>query len=382
MKVAIVHYWLVGMRGGERVLEAICKMFPQADIYTHVAAPDQLSDVILRHRIYETFIARLPFARTWYPRYLPLMPLALESLDLTSYDLIISCEAGPAKGIIPGPSAVHITYCHSPMRYIWDQQHVYKKIGGIINRILMPIPAHYLRIWDATSAMRVDHFVSNSRHVANRIKKYYRRAADVVYPPVAVDEFAPVPYNELGSYYLWCGELVSYKRPDIAIEAFNSNGLPLIVIGDGKERKRLQKLAKPNIIFMGKVSFNILKHHMARCKALVFPGEEDFGIIPVEVQASGRPVIALAKGGALETVIDGITGLFFDEPTAQSLEDAIRTFEASKLAFSCASDCRANAEQFREDVFVTGLTTVLKTLGISVPTEHVAGQIASTKALV
>lgn len=364
MKVAIVHFWLVGMRGGEKVLESLCRMFPDADIYTHVAIPENLSETIRRHKITETFIARLPFARKWYPRYLPLMPLALESLDLTSYDLIISNEAGPAKGIIPGPGAIHLNYCCSPMRYIWDQYHIYRDRAGWFTRLLMPFFAHYLRMWDSVAAMRVDHFMADSQHVANRIKRYYRRDADVVYPPVAVEDFLPVAASELGDYYLWCGELVRYKRPDIAIEAFNANGLPLIVIGDGEERERLQKIAKPNITFLGKAPFDTLKHHMARCKALVFPGEEDFGIVPLEVQASGRPVIALARGGALETVIPRKTGLFFDDPTAECLNVAIAAFEASDLAADCQKDCVANAHGFREEVFQDGVRAALGKLGI------------------
>jgi len=365
MKVAIVHFWLVGMRGGEKVLESLCRMFPDADIYTHIAIPENLSDTIRRHKITETFIARLPFARKWYPRYLPLMPLALESLDLTAYDLIISNEAGPAKGIVPGPGAIHLNYCCSPMRYIWDQYHIYRDRAGWFTRLLMPFFAHYLRIWDAVAAMRVDHFMADSQHVANRIKRYYRRDADVVYPPVAVEDFVPAQKSELGDYYLWCGELVRYKRPDVAIEAFNANGLPLIVIGDGEERERLEKIAKPNITFLGKAPFSTLKHHMARCKALVFPGEEDFGIVPLEVQASGRPVIALARGGALETVIDGKTGLFFDNPTPLQLNDAIARFEASGLGTDCERDCVANAHGFREEVFQDGVWAALSKLGIS-----------------
>jgi glycosyltransferase involved in cell wall biosynthesis len=365
MRVALVHYWLVGMRGGEKVLEALCRMFPDADIYTHVAIRENLSDTIRRHTIRETFIARLPFARRWYPRYLPLMPLALESLDLTGYDLIISNEAGPAKGIVPGPRAVHLNYCCSPMRYIWDQYHIYHEKAGWFTRLLMPLFAHYLRVWDAAAAMRVDHFLADSQHVANRIKRYYRRDADVVYPPVAVEDFAPAPAGELEEYYLWCGELVRYKRPDVAIDAFNSNGLPLIVIGDGEERKRLEKTAHANIEFLGKAPFEVLKHHMSRCKALVFPGEEDFGIVPLEVQASGRPVIALARGGALETVIDGTTGIFFDQPTFEALNLAINRFESSKLGDDCSEACRANAYRFREEAFRTGVRAALKRLGIA-----------------
>lgn len=365
MKVAIVHYWLVGMRGGEKVLESLCRMFPDADIYTHIAIPENLSDTIRRHKITETFIARLPFARKWYPRYLPLMPLALESLDLTGYDLIISNEAGPAKGIVPGPGAIHLNYCCSPMRYIWDQYHIYRDRAGWATRLLMPIFAHYLRMWDAAAAMRVDHFLADSQHVANRIKRYYRRDSNVVYPPVAVEDFAPAPKSELGDYYLWCGELVRYKRPDVAVEAFNANGLPLIVIGDGEERERLEKIAKRNITFLGKAPFETLKHHMARCKALVFPGEEDFGIVPLEVQASGRPVIALARGGALETVLDGRTGLFFGKPTPEDLNLAILKFQTSTLSEKCEQDCVTNAKGYSEQIFQDGIRSALGKFGIT-----------------
>jgi glycosyltransferase involved in cell wall biosynthesis len=364
MKVALVHYWLVGMRGGERVLESLCRMFPDADIYTHVAIPERLSDTIRRHKITETFIARLPFARTWYPRYLPLMPLALEALDLTGYDLIISSEAGPAKGVIPGPDTVHLSYCHSPMRYIWDQYNIYRDQAGMITRLLMPLFAHYLRIWDAAAAMRVDLFVANSQFVARRINKFYRREAAVVHPPIMVDEFVPVATTEHSDYYLWCGELVRYKRPDIAIEAFNANGKLLVVIGDGDDRKHLEAIAKPNITFLGKASFESLKSHVARCRALIFPGEEDFGIVPLEVQAAGRPVIAYAKGGALETVIDGKTGVFFREPSSESLNAAIVDFEERNLGLNCADDCRTNALRFSEAEFVRGVTTALVSLGI------------------
>lgn len=367
MKIAIVHFWLVGMRGGEKVLEAICELFPEADIYTHVAIPENLSPIIRRHTIHESFIAKLPFAKKWYPKYLPLMPIALEQFDLTEYDLIISNEAGPAKGIIPGPGAIHLNYCCSPMRYIWDQYHIYRKRAGFITRLIMPFFAHYLRIWDAAAAMRTDAFLADSQHVANRIKRYYRREAAVLYPPVAVDDFAPVPIADHGDFYLWCGELVRYKRPDIAIDAFNANGLPLVVIGDGEERKALQARAKENITFLGKAPFSELKHHMARCKALVFPGEEDFGIVPLEVQASGRPVIAFAKGGALETVVAGKTGIFFEEASSEALNTAIKRFEASKLGECCEADCLVNARRFAPSEFSKGLIAALNQLGVADP---------------
>lgn len=367
MKVAIVHYWMVSMRGGERVTESLCRMFPDADVFTNYAIRENLSSDITRHKIIETFIARLPFVRKLYSRYLPLMPLALEQLDLTSYDLIISSEAGPSKGVIPGPNAVHLTYCHSPMRYVWDQYHVYRNRSGIMTRAVMPLFCHYLRQWDISTTTRVDAFLANSGHVARRIRRYYNRPAEVVYPPVAVEEFRPVPPSERGDFYLWCGELVRYKRGDLAIDAFNASGRKLVVIGRGEDFERLRKIAKPNIIFLGSAKFDVLKHHLSRCQALIFPGEEDFGIVPVEAQASGRPVIAYAKGGALETVIDGKTGLYFHEQSGAALNAAIDEFEASGLGDRCESDCRANSLRFSETNFQTGIATALKTLGVEVP---------------
>lgn len=366
MKVAIVHYWLVGMRGGERVLESLCRMFPEADIYTHVVDRGAISKVIARHAIKTTFISKLPWPRRMYQKYLPLMPLALESLDMSKYDLIISNEAGPAKGIIPGPDCVHICYCCSPMRYIWDQYHVYRHNAGMFTRFVMPPLAHYLRMWDVSSSARVDKFLADSNHVANRINKFYRRPADVLYPPVAIDAFKPAAKNELGDYYLWAGQLVRYKRPDIAIEAFRRTGKKLVVIGEGEERKRLEKGAGDNITFLGATPFSELKKHFARCKALVFPGEEDFGIVPVEVQAAGRPVIAYGKGGALDTVIDGKTGILFPESSVDGLISAIERFEASGLADACAADCVANAERFSEQNFQAGVRMALAEYGLSV----------------
>ena len=242
-RVAFVHYWLVNMRGGERVLEALCEMFPDADIFCHVAAPEKLSDKLRQHRIRTTFIGRLPRAVRWYQRYLPLMPLALESLDLSEYDLVICSEAGPAKGVILKPGATQIVYCHSPMRYIWDKYHFYRARAGRLTRMVMPLLAHYLRIWDSASAMRVDGFVANSAFVAGRLRQAYRRDAAVVHPPVEVAAFTPASPETVGDFYLWCGELVAYKRPDIAIDAFNTLGLPLVVIGGGEELDQLKRRA-------------------------------------------------------------------------------------------------------------------------------------------
>lgn len=365
-RVALIHYWLVGMRGGEKVLEALCEMFPQADIFTHVVVPERLSPALRQHRIFTTSVARLPFAPKLYQKYLPLMPRALEEIDLTGYDLVISSEAGPAKGVIAPPDAPHLCYCHSPMRYLWDQYHTYRQGAGWLTRQLMPRLAHRLRGWDVTSAARVDAFAANSSHVASRIRKYWRRDAEVVHPPVAVEDFAPVPQSELGDFYLWAGELAPYKRPDIAVEAFTRLKKPLVVIG-GPEKTRAALAAKAgaNVTFLGKVPFDVLRDHMARCKALIFPGEEDFGIVPVEVMASGRPVIAYGRGGALETVVEGETGLLFDAQSIEALIDAVERFEAFGMDRLDPAALVAHAQRFDSAAFRAGITHSLGALGVT-----------------
>ncbi|NEX45849.1 glycosyltransferase [Pseudotabrizicola algicola] len=351
MKVAIVHYWLVGMRGGERVLEELCTLYPQAVIITHVVDRAAISDRLRRHEIRETAIARMPGARKHYQKYLPFMPRALEMVDMSEFDLVISSESGPAKGIICRPDAVHVCYCHSPMRYIWDHFHIYRAGAGRLTRAAMPLIAHKLRIWDVTTAMRVDHFVANSRFIAQRILSYYRRDAEVIAPPVAVEQFHLAPPEEVGSHYLMAGELVHYKRPDLAIEAFNRNGLPLRVIGGGERLEALRKIAGPNITFLGKVPFEQLKREFARCKALIFPGEEDFGIVPVEVMAAGRPVIAYGRGGALDSVLPGVTGELFAEQSVDSLIAAIARFEAGLAQDIDPPALRRHAEGFSAVLF-------------------------------
>jgi len=323
MRVALVHYWLIKMRGGEKVLESLCRLWPEADVYVNVLDPAGISPTIAQHRIATTFINRLPLAQKLYKNYLPLMPIALEQLDLRGYDLVISSESGPAKGIIPAPGTMHICYCHSPMRYIWNMYHDYRDRAGWLKKAVMPPLAHYVRNWDALSATRVNHFVANSWAVSHRIESYYGRQSDVVYPPVDVDAFMPVDRSEVGDHFLMVGELVPYKRHDLAIEAFNRTKQKLIVIGSGEMERSLKKIAGPNIIFLGPQPFDALRLHYSRCKAVIFPGEEDFGIVPVEAMASGRPVVAYGKGGATETVQEGQTGVFFHEPIVEALIDAI-----------------------------------------------------------
>lgn len=348
MKVAIVHYWLVGMRGGEKVIEALCRMYPDADVFTHVYVPEAVSDEIKRHKVTTSFIGKLPRAAKLYQRYLPLMPLALEQLDLRGYDLIISSESGPAKGIVPPPGAMHICYCHSPMRYIWNMFHEYRNRSGLITRLVMPALAHYIRNWDSVSANRVDHFIANSETVAARLHRYYRRASTVIHPPVDVDAFEVLPDGLVEDYCLMVGELVGYKRPELAVEAFNRTGRRLVVIGGGEMLAELRRIAKPNVQVLGPQPFSVLRHYYSRCRALIFPGEEDFGIVPVEAMASGRPVIAFRRGGATETVVDGMTGVFFDE---QSVDALIAAEERARSIAWDSSEIAAYASHFSTAVF-------------------------------
>jgi glycosyltransferase involved in cell wall biosynthesis len=351
LKVAIIHYWLVGMRGGEKVVESLCRIFPDADIFTHVYVPSAVSDVIRSHQVRTSFINSLPRAHKFYQKYLPLMPIALEQLDLRGYDLIISSESGPAKGIIPPPDSLHICYCHSPMRYVWNMFHDYRERSGPFTKALMPPIAHYVRNWDAISSTRVDHYIANSSTVQARIKRYYRRDSHVISPPVEVDDFEIVP-EEVSDFYLMVGELVPYKRPDLAVEAFNRLQLPLVIIGGGEMLGRIRAQAGSTIKVLGAQPFPVLRHHYARCRALIFPGEEDFGIVPVEAQASGRPVIAYGRGGATETVRAGFSGLLFQEQTVEALISAVESLKGMTVdTLGIAKEARRfSAGRFRYDV--------------------------------
>ncbi len=349
MKVAIVHYWLVGMRGGEKVVETLCEMYPQADIFTHVYVPDKVSEKIRRHRIIPTFINSLPRAAKMYKTYLPLMPLALEQLDLRGYDLVISSESGPAKGIIPPPEALHVCYCHTPMRYIWNMYHDYRNSAGLLTRMMMPPLAHYLRTWDTASAARVDSFVANSATVAARIRRYYKSDSIVIHPPVDTESFSIAAPSDLGAYHLMAGELVSYKRPDLAVWAFNAMKQKLVVIGSGEMLDEIRRIAGPTVTVMGAQPFDVLRQYYARCRALVFPGEEDFGMVPVEAMASGRPVVAFGRGGATETVIDGVSGVFFAEQTVEAICAAVKRLADIEVNPQAIA---AHANQFGRQPFV------------------------------
>lgn len=346
MKVALVHYWLVGMRGGEKVLETLCDLYPDADIFTLVADPAKLSPTLLRHKIHTSFLQKIGGVKH-YQKMLPLMPMALESFDLSAYDLIISSEAGPAKGVITRPDALHICYCHSPMRYIWDLYPQYYRNAGLLTRLGLSLTSPALRTWDVTTAARVDHFIANSNYVAQRIRKFYRRDAQVINPPVDTTRFTLS--DEIADYYLCAGQITPYKKIDIAVDACTRLNRPLVVIGSGADAA-LKRRAGPSITFLDSVDNETMAHYFRTCRALLFPGVEDFGIVPLEVMASGRPVIAFARGGATETVIDGKTGLFFHEQTAESLTGAIERFEASETLYR-PDTIQAHAANYRTPVF-------------------------------
>jgi len=356
-RVAIIHYWLVTMRGGERVLERICELYPSADIFTHVVDHDALSQVLKRHRIFTTSIAKLPGAKKHYQKYLALMPRALEELDLSAYDLVISCEAGPAKGVITRPDAVHVTYCHSPMRYIWDQYHAYVGAGGRGAKLFLSKVAPRLRIWDQASATRPDLIMANSHFVRRRIRKFWGRDATVVYPPVDVDQFHQS--DAVTDEFIWVGQLVPYKRPDIAVDAFTRSGRKLHVIGDGSMLAELKRRAGPNVRFTTRMKFDQLREAYATARALVFTAEEDFGIIPVESQAAGRPVLVYGRGGGTETVVDGVTGLYIAEQTAESVTATLDRFDAWLPSFNPAAAI-AQAQNFTRARFMAGFAAQVK----------------------
>jgi glycosyltransferase involved in cell wall biosynthesis len=360
MKVAVVHYWLVNMRGGERVLEALLELYPQADIYTHVYNPQAVSPLINSHRVRTSYINKLPFAAKLYQFYMPLMPNALLDFDLQAYDLIISSESGPAKGVVPNPDAYHICYCHSPMRYLWDMYHEYfRKTNPLVKFFMMRlIPG--LRLWDVTSANMVDRFVGNSHYVARRIARVYNRGAEVVYPPVCIERFLPVP-REAGDSYLYFGQLTGYKRADIAIEACTASGRRLLVAGSGARKKDIRRYRKsPLVRFLGRVSDEELAVLFSRARALLFPGIEDLGLVPVEANAAGCPVIAFRQGGALDTIKEGVTGLFFDEQSPAALIRALDRFEEIESSFSNRAAYADQVRQFSREAFKSRMIRIIE----------------------
>jgi glycosyltransferase involved in cell wall biosynthesis len=347
MRAAIVHYWLLNWRGGEKVLEALCRLLPEADIFTLFYNPAAVSPEIRRHQVTASFLNPL---RRYYRQLLPLMPLALESFDLRGYDLVISSESGPAKGVLTSAATRHICYCHTPMRYLWDlyPAYLHEWIPAWKRLLLAPLSS-YLRLWDFASAARVDEFIANSENVRRRIRKAWRRESQVVYPPVPVESFYWRPPED---YYLVVAELVAYKRIDMAVRVFSRLGRPLRVVGDGPEFRRLRRLAGPSVRFCGRVADCELRELLAGCRALVVPSEEDFGMTSVEALASGKPVIALGRGGNLESVpaAHPLGGIFYEEPDDAQLAAAVERFERVEPQIR-SRDLQDWAAQFSESRF-------------------------------
>lgn len=358
-KIALMHEWFTSYAGSEKVVEQICNLYSQADLFAVYADPEfiKITDFLCDRKLETTFIQKLPRAAKSFRSYLALMPLAVEQIDLSNYQLIISSSHAVAKGVLTSPDQLHISYVHSPIRYAWDLQHQYLRESGLQTGLMGWIAKwmlHKMRIWDTRTANGVDHFVANSKFIARRIKKIYGRDADVIYPPVDIASFEVVEKKE--DFYLTASRMVPYKKMDLIVEAFTS--MPekrLVVIGDGPDMEKIKKRAGPNIEILGYQPFSVLKKNMQLAKAFVFAAEEDFGITPVEAQACGTPVIAFGKGGALETVRSCCadpTGVFFQEQTVVSLSDAVKQFEARQHEFS-ASACRRNVEQFSIERFKT-----------------------------
>lgn len=330
-RVALVHDWLTGMRGGEKVLEVLCELYPEATLFTLIHNRGSVSPLIERMHIRTSFLQSAPFRQERYRNYLPLFPLAIESFDFRGFDLIISTSHAVAKGAKPAPGALHVCYCHTPMRYVWELFDDYFGPGraDVLTRLGMKFIAPRLREWDVRTSSRVHYFLANSENVARRIRNTYKREADVIHAPVDTSMFSLSRRNE--GFYLIVSALAPYKRVDLAIEVFNRLGKRLVIVGKGPETAKLRALAGRTIEFLGWQSDERLVRLYGSCRALVFPGIEDFGIVPLEAMASGKPVIAFRAGGALETVVDGATGIFFDTQTPEALEQALHVAETTRF---------------------------------------------------
>lgn len=347
MKLAIIHDFLNQYGGAEIVVETLHEIFPDAPIYTSIFLPQHLPLIFSKMDIRSSFMQRLPFLDRHFKKYLPLYPIAMEHFDLRGYDVVLSSSSAFAKGVRVPKGACHICYCYTPMRFVWETESylVHEGLNPFYKTILPPILLH-LKNWDLNTIDRVRHYIGISRHICRKIEKLYQRRADLIYPPV--DLFRLSISEKHDDYFLVVSRLNAYKRIDLVIDAFNRLSLPLIVIGTGPHEAKLKKMAKKNITFLGRVSEEDLVRYLSNCRAFIFPGQEDFGIAPVEAMASGRPVIAYGQGGALETVVEGITGIFFKRQTAEDLIEAVHRFE--KMEFD-PQEIRRHAQQFDKEIF-------------------------------
>ncbi|MFH1551486.1 MAG: glycosyltransferase [bacterium] len=346
MKVALAHDYLIRLGGAERVFLNLKKIFPKADIYTLLYDEKKMGKYFPDTKIYTSFLQKFPFALKYYRFLAPLMPAAVESLNLRDYDLVISSSSVFIKGLILRPKAVHICYCHNTARFLWDYASEYDNSSSILRKIFF----HYLRIWDRSASNRVDYFIANSKTTANRIKKYYGRESKVIYPSVGESIKTKNISIYPDSYFLIVSQLTPYKRIDLAIDVFNKLGILLIIIGDGRDKKRLQRMAQSNIKFLGYQPDEIVKNYLENCSAFIFPGEDDFGIAPVEAMSFGKPVLAFRKGGATETILENITGEFFDDPVPESLADGIRRLRMNIKNYSPLL-MQKRAEKFSQERF-------------------------------
>ena len=370
MKVAIIHDWFVTYAGAERVLEQMLKVFPQADVFSLVDfLPEQDRGFLLGKQVRTTLIQNLPYARSKYRNYLPLFPIAIEQLDLSGYDVIISSSHAVAKGVITGPDQLHVSYVNTPIRYAWDLQHQYLKESNLdkgLKAIIARAILHYIRMWDVRTANGVDYYLANSQFIARRIHKVYRREASVIYPPVNISAFSL--FTEKEDFYLTASRMVPYKRIDLVVATFNQlKDKNLVVIGDGPEYKKIRSLGGSNIEFLGHAPSEVMRDYMQRARAFVFAAEEDFGITPVEAQACGTPVIAFGEGGCVETVIGHTmpnpTGVFFAEQTIESLVHAIAVFKDNEHKLTPDS-CRNNAMRFSEERFCGEFSEFVRTVTV------------------
>lgn len=363
MRVAIVHHWLLSRAGGERVFDAIATIFPTADVFTLFLDKQKLPPWLHQRKISTSFLDKIPIAQKVHRHFLPFYPLAVEMLDLSGYDLVITSDSGPVKGVLTDPHSTHICYCHSPMRYLWDGYSAYYRGMPRLAQTIFGISSHYVRNWDYSAAQRVDQFIANSRYVAGRIRKYYRRESTVIHPPINTSQSYLAGKHE--DYYLAVGRLVAYKRTDILMNACSKLGRKLVIVGAGPERRKLERHSPRNVEFLGEVDDLELGRLYAQCRALLFAADEDFGMVPLEAQSYGRPVIAFGKGGSLESVIGSytpiseeradedtsLTGVFFEEQTADSLARAILSFESCEEMF-VPQRIQSHARRFDTSIFL------------------------------